>query len=107
MERFRGFDITKEPIAREKATLAAVDGSNSGVVVLIAKLIDHAGAYIWKINSPALAGVEQEYKIIGNSTQTRFEVTDLISGQTYYFCVSGVTTTGTTDFCTPAPKMVL
>ena len=102
-----GFDITKEPIAREKATLAVIDGSNSGVVVLIAKLIDHAGAYIWKMKSPAIAGVEQEYKIIGNSTQTRFEVTDLIPGQTYYFCVAGITTTGTTDFCNPVPNMVI
>ncbi len=107
MERFRGFDITKEQIARDKATLAVIDGSNSGVAVLIAKLIDHAGAYIWKMKSPAIAGVEQEFKIMGYSTQTRFEVADLIPGQTYYFCVAGITTTGNTDFCTPAPKMLI
>ena len=94
-----GFDITKEPIAREKATLSVIDGSNSGIVGLIAKLIDHAGSYIWMMKSPMINGVEQEYKIIGNSTQTKFEVSN--------FCVAGVTTTGTTDFCTPVPKMVI
>ena len=102
-----GFDITKEPIAREKATLSVIDGSNSGIVGLIAKLIDHAGSYIWMMKSPMINGVEQEYKIIGNSTQTKFEVSNLIPGETYYFCVAGVTTTGTTDFCTPVPKMVI
>ncbi len=102
-----GFDITKEPAAREKATLAVIDGSNSGIVVLIAKLIEHAGSYIWMMKGPMIDGVEQEFKIMGYSTQTRFEVADLIPGQIYYFCVAGITTTGTTDFCAPVSKMVI
>lgn len=101
-----GFDTTKEPTPREKATLAVIDGTNTGSVVLVAKMIEHAGSYIWMMQSPAINGVEQEFIIIGNSTQAKFEMTDLIAGQIYYFCVAGVTSTGTTDFCAPISKMV-
>ena len=102
-----GFDITREPVTHEKAVLAVIDGTNSGIVELIAKMIEHAGAYIWMMKSPMVDGVEQEFKIIGNTTQAKFEVTGLIPGQVYYFCVAGVTTTGTTDFCSPVAKMVI
>lgn len=59
------------------------------------------------MKSPMIDGVEQEFKIIGNSTQAKFEVTGLIPGQVYYFCVAAVTTSGTTDFCSPVAKMVI
>ncbi|MCX7084876.1 MAG: hypothetical protein NTY69_04980 [Methylococcales bacterium] len=102
-----GFDTTKEPTPREKAILTVIDGSNSGTVVLIAKMIEHAGSYIWMMQASAINGVEQEFIIIGNSTQAKFEMTGLIPGQIYYFCVAGVTSTGTTDFCAPISKRVV
>lgn len=70
-------------------------------------MIEHAGSYIWMMQAPAINGVEQEFIIIGNSTQAKFEMTGLIPGEIYYFCVAGVTSTGTTDFCAPISKRVV
>ena len=102
-----GFDISKEPVAHEKAVLAVTDGSNSGIVVLVAKTIEHAGAYIWMMKGPKIGGVDQVFKIIGNTTQARFESADLIPGEIYNFCVAAITPSGTTDFCAPVSKMVI
>ena len=102
-----GFDETKQPTPREKPTLAANDGPNSGSLKLVAKAIYSAATYIWQSAKDTLPTTESEWVTIGHSTQASYELTGLTVMSKYYFRVAAVTPEGTTDFSAPIEKIVI
>jgi hypothetical protein len=102
-----GFQGTKQPISRQKATLAVNDGTNSGSVKLVAKAIDKAGAYIWQYAIDTLPATESDWLMAGTGTRSYYELTGLTVTAKYYFRVAAVTPEGTTDFSAPVLKVVV
>ena len=92
---------------REKPTLAANDGPNSGSLKLVAKAIYSAATYIWQSAKDTLPTTESEWVTIGHSTQASYELTGLTVMNKYYFRVVAVTPEGTTDFSAPIEKIVI
>ena len=97
-----GFHISKEPESFQKPALAVVNGKNSASVLLKAKAIDKAGAYIWQVSRN-----KTEWTTLGHSTRADFEVSGLTIGEICYFRVAAITSTGTTDFTEPVMKVVV
>lgn len=97
-----GFHTTKDPESFQKPALAVVNGKNSGAVVLKAKAIDKAGAYIWQISRN-----KTEWTTLGHSTRADFEVSGLAIGEICYFRMAAITSGGTTDFTEPVMKVVV
>lgn len=98
-----GFHITKQyPNGYDKLPLEALDGKNSGSVLLKAKAIDKAGAYIWQISRNKI-----DWTTLGHSTRTNFEVPGLTVSEICYFRSAAITPNGTTDFTEPVMKVVV
>jgi hypothetical protein len=98
-----GFHTTKQtPNNFDKRPLVALDGKNSASVLLKAKAIDKAGAYIWQISRN-----QTDWTTLGHSTRADFEVPGLTVGEICYFRVAGITPNGTTDFTEPVMKVVV
>ncbi|MHB9140313.1 MAG: hypothetical protein ACYC25_00370 [Paludibacter sp.] len=98
-----GFHTTKQtPNVYDKLPLEALDGKNSGSVLLKAKAIDKAGAYIWQISRN-----KTDWTTLGHSTRASFEVDGLTVGEICYFRVAAITPNGTTDFTEPVMKVVV
>jgi hypothetical protein len=98
-----GFHTTKQyPNGYDKLPLEALDGKNSGSVLLKAKAMDKTGAYIWQSSKNLI-----DWTTLGHSTRADFEVPGLTIGEIYYFRVAGITPNGTTDFTEPVMKVVV
>ena len=97
-----GFQVSKQPVAPQKAALTVLDGDHSGSVKMVAKAIGRARAYVWEYS---LDGVE--WKSAGNSTASTFQLSGLTVATKYYFRVAGITSDGTTDFTAPVMKVVV
>jgi hypothetical protein len=102
-----GFQPSKQPLPIQKPALAVEDGNNSGSIKLIAKAVDKAGSYIWQMAKGALPANDGDWITIGFTTQANNEVSGLDAATKYYFRVAAITSTGTTDFCTPVLKVVV
>lgn len=102
-----GFQITKQPVAPQKAPLTVLDGANSGSVKLMAKAIDKAGSYIWQMAKGTQPAAEEGWSQIGITTQASFELKDLEVGGKYYFRVAAVTNIGVTDYTAGVLKVVV
>lgn len=101
-----GFHTLKQPSSIQKPPLSVRNGETSGSVVLVAKAVNTARAYIWQVAKDKLPATESEWCIIGHSTQINFKMANLEITCWYYFRVAAITPSGTTDY-TPAVKKLV
>ena len=103
-----GFNVSKQHIMINKAILAIKYGVHSGTVILVAKTVDNAAAYIWQMYVGEFAPLtDAEWITIGHSTNATFEVTGLTKTTVCHFRYSAITAKGTTDFCASVGKIIL
>jgi hypothetical protein len=102
-----GFHLSKQPVPHQKPILAIFDGSHPGCAQLDAKSLVNGAAYIWQSAKGPLPISESDWKLLGISTQSSYEVEGLEVGVIYYFRVAVVTPEGTTEFCQPVLKMIV
>ena len=101
-----GFRASKPLPARQKDTLTAKEGKNSGCVDLAGKAHEKGKAYIWQSAEEPLPGNEEVWIIIGHSTSASFSVCNLIVGKRYRFRFAAITPDGVTDYCEPVSRIV-
>jgi len=101
-----GFHSSKQPVLSNKETLTAIDGSHSGSVKLIAKAVDRAAAYIWRIAYDKIPDNDSGWTQIGVTTCANFEISNLPIATKCFFQVAPVTPDGTLDFCAPVMKVI-
>ena len=85
-----GFHPSKQPVPHQKPILAIFDSNHPGRAELDAK--------------GPLPISESDWKLLGISTQSTYEVKGLEVGVIYYFRVAVVTPEGTTEFCQPVSR---
>lgn len=97
-----GMDMTKQPAARQKPVLTAVNGYISGTALLTALMVAKSGSYIWQIARGTLpltaAGWED---LTTTTTRASFKAEGLTPATVYYFRVAAVTPSGIQDFTAP------
>ncbi|MBB3187607.1 hypothetical protein [Microbacter margulisiae] len=102
-----GFHTLKQPSSVQKLPLSVRNGETSGSVVLVAKAVNTARAYIWQMAKDKLPEMESGWDIIGHSTQTNFKMSDLEITGWYYFRVAAITPSGTTGYTPAVMKVVV
>jgi len=101
-----GFHFSKQPAPRNKETLVAKDGSHSGSVLLDTIRVDKGVTYVWQMYKGKLPDNDSDWVQIGITTQTSFEINNLLIANIYYFRVAAVTPDGIQDFSAPIMKVV-
>ena len=101
-----GFHFSKQPVFANKETLVAKDGSHSGSVLLDTIRVDRGVTYVWQMYKGKLPDNDSDWIQIGITTQTSFEINNLLIANIYYFRVAAVTPDGIQDFCAPVMKVV-
>ena len=101
-----GFHFSKQPAPRNKETLVAKDGSHSGSVLLDTIRVDRGVTYVWQMCKGKLPDNDSDWVQIGITTQTSFEINNLLIANIYYFRVAAVTPDGIQDFSAPIMKVV-
>ena len=101
-----GFTPSRQPSPKNKAELAAYDGDNSGSVMLVARAIEGAKAYVWQRSVNVLPADEKGWDIFSHTTGSTNEETGLTPGSKVYYRVAGITINGLTDYTAPVRKLV-
>ena len=101
-----GFHFSKQPVFANKETLVAKDGSHSGSVLLDTIRVDRGVTYVWQMYKGKLPDNDSDWVQIGITTQTSFEINNLLIANIYYFRVAAVTPDGIQDFSAPIMKVV-
>ncbi len=101
-----GFSTTRQPVFQQKPVLAITDGPNAGSIILTAKAVEFAVAYIWQYVKDGIPENEADWLVAGYSTSAHFEMTGLSDFTKYYFRCAAISTQGTTDFCVPVSKVI-
>jgi hypothetical protein len=102
-----GFHVSKQPVIKPKAELAALDGEHSGDVKLVGKAKERGAAYRWQMSKESDDGTYGVWIDIGTSTRATFLVSGLQIMKRYKFRYAVVTPDGTSDYCEPVSKIIV
>ncbi len=83
--------------------LRAKSGTSDGTILLLWKKVKGARSHVIEIS----IGTPDNYKLLVNSTATRYTATGLTSGTRYWFRVAAVGAKGQGGFSDPATKIAL
>lgn len=102
-----GFNTTKERAVAKKVEFSVNSGEKSGTALLKHQAIKGARSYLWQYCTNEIPSDDSGWTFAGASTQASYEINRLALTTRYWFRVAAVTSTGTTDYCSPISKIIL